>query len=102
MANLQREILARARFRKRTCEVIRLFNGKGLWIADTDDDVARFDRGRLTIRFGGRSGRACSHGLHLGAAEGVKWSILLFNLLGIPAGWLYWSAAKTIREEMLH
>ena len=43
-----------------------------------------------------------AHGLHLGAAEGVKWSILLFNLLGIPAGWLYWSAAKTIREEMLH
>jgi MFS family permease len=43
-----------------------------------------------------------SNVLHLGPAAGVKWSILLFTLLGIPAALIYWSAAKTLREELVH
>jgi MFS family permease len=43
-----------------------------------------------------------SNVMGLGPAAGVKWSILLFTLLGIPAALIYWSAAKTLREEMIH
>ncbi len=40
--------------------------------------------------------------MQLGPAAGVKWSIIAFSVLGVPAGLLYWSAAKTLREELIH
>jgi len=43
-----------------------------------------------------------SNVMRLGPAAGVKWSILLFTVLGIPAALIYWSAAKTLREEMIN
>jgi len=43
-----------------------------------------------------------ANGLHLGAAEGVKWSLATFTLLGIPGAIIYWSSAKHIRAELVH
>jgi hypothetical protein len=35
-------------------------------------------------------------------AAGVKWSIIIFTLLGAPAALIYWSAARTMREELVN
>lgn len=37
----------------------------------------------------------------LGPAEGVRWSLALFNLFGIVASVLFWLARGSIREEMV-
>jgi MFS family permease len=34
-----------------------------------------------------------------GSGEGVRWSLATFVLLGIPAGWLFFAAGKTVRED---
>ncbi|MEO6378429.1 MAG: MFS transporter [Caulobacteraceae bacterium] len=47
---------------------------------------------------------ACSDyfakGLGMGAAEGVRWALIVNDLFGLVAAALYWMARKTIREEM--
>ena len=37
----------------------------------------------------------------LGPAQGVRWSLALFNLFGIVASVLFWLARGSIREEMV-
>jgi len=39
--------------------------------------------------------------LGLGAAEGVRWSLMIFTLFGAVASGLFWLARRTIREEMV-
>jgi MFS family permease len=37
----------------------------------------------------------------LGEAQGVRWALILSTLLGLVAFGLFWTARKTIREEMV-
>jgi MFS family permease len=34
-------------------------------------------------------------------ADAIRWSLTSFTLLAIPCAWLFWSARKTIREEIV-
>ena len=34
-------------------------------------------------------------------AEAIQWSLLTFALLAIPCAWMFWSARKTMREEIV-
>ena len=34
-------------------------------------------------------------------AEAIQWSLMTFALLAIPCAWLFWSARKTMREEIV-
>lgn len=34
-------------------------------------------------------------------ANAIQWSLMSFALLGIPCAWLFWSARKTMREEIV-
>ncbi len=43
-----------------------------------------------------------SKGLALGPAAGVKWAILTFLLLDVPASLFYLSGARTLRAELIH
>jgi MFS family permease len=36
----------------------------------------------------------------MGSAEGVRWALMVSALFGIVSGWFFWTARKTIREEM--
>jgi MFS family permease len=40
-------------------------------------------------------------GLGLGAADGIRWALILSTLFGLVAAVLFWVARKTIREEMV-
>lgn len=40
-------------------------------------------------------------GLGLGAAEGIRWALIISTLFGWGAAILFWMARKTIREEMV-
>ena len=40
-------------------------------------------------------------GLGLGKAEGIRWALIGSTLFGFIAAWLFWTARKTIREEMV-
>ena len=39
--------------------------------------------------------------LGLGPAEGIRWSLMIFILLGVVASALFWMARRSIREEMV-
>lgn len=34
-------------------------------------------------------------------ADAIKWSLMSFAILAVPCAWLFWSAAKTMREEIV-
>jgi predicted MFS family arabinose efflux permease len=34
-------------------------------------------------------------------ADAIRWSMMSFAVLAIPCAWLFWSAAKTMREEIV-
>ncbi|MES2035819.1 MAG: MFS transporter [Pseudomonadota bacterium] len=40
-------------------------------------------------------------GMGLGAAEGIRWALIISTLFGFIAAALFWQARKTIREEMV-
>ncbi len=40
-------------------------------------------------------------GMGLGKAEGIRWALIVSTLFGFIAAWLFWTARKTIREEMV-
>ncbi|MBL8771125.1 MAG: MFS transporter [Phenylobacterium sp.] len=37
----------------------------------------------------------------LSEAEAIRWSLMTFALLAIPCAWLFWSARRTMREEIV-
>jgi len=34
-------------------------------------------------------------------ADAIKWSLMSFAILALPCAWLFWSASKTMREEIV-
>ena len=34
-------------------------------------------------------------------ADAIKWSLMSFAILAFPCAWLFWSARKTMREEIV-
>ncbi len=40
-------------------------------------------------------------GMGMGAAQGIRWALIVSTLFGLVAAWLFWMARKTIREEMV-
>jgi predicted MFS family arabinose efflux permease len=41
-----------------------------------------------------------ANGFGLGPGDGLRWSLILFSLMGLVASALFWLARRTIREEM--
>ena len=44
---------------------------------------------------------AFGEGMGMGAAEGIRWALIVSTLFGLVAAGLFWRARKTIREEMV-
>jgi MFS family permease len=40
-------------------------------------------------------------GMGMGAAQGIRWALIVSTLFGLVAAGLFWTARKTIREEMV-
>jgi hypothetical protein len=34
-------------------------------------------------------------------ADAIKWSLMSFAILAFPCAWLFWSASKTMRQEIV-
>ena len=41
-----------------------------------------------------------NHGCHLGPADGVRWAMILSTIGGLVSVWLFWTAGKTIRDDI--
>jgi MFS family permease len=41
-----------------------------------------------------------ANGVGLGSAQGVRWALMISSFAGLVAFGLFWTARKTIREEM--
>jgi predicted MFS family arabinose efflux permease len=49
----------------------------------------------------GKMSDMINFGLGLGAAEGVRWALIISSMFAVVPALLFWAARKTIREEMV-